>query len=497
MNLISRLKTESFARGMWLSVVFNILAKGILFLLTILLAAYFGSNIKTDIYFFVYGSMVLLAGFINAIDHAVLIPQSMRLRQTDGDAAAMAFLNYFLRIYIFIGLAFVVLMYFFGTRIFGWMSKFSETDIELYRNYFLLGSCYFFFLLLTNYINAILSSLKYFTIPMIISGINSCVVIAGILLLHNQLDVLSVFISGIAAFIINLIILLWILKRQVRWNYFTSHAIINRKTWMNILFAQLGQLATLASSFLPLFLLSGFGKGIISLINYGKNIADIPNTLITAQITSVGGIQFNDQAVSKVGAEMNTSFKQIGRLLIFLLIPFSGYLIVFARPLVQLLYQRGNFNSESTIATAGFLQLFAMTILGSGINALVSRIFIAAQAIKQAMFYQLTLNILMIILIWIMLHFYDVNGYLYSLIIMSIVNIVGMYFICRRYFMGLDYGALLEYAIWVIVINLPVSIFLFYTLSSSGLSPLIKIVLGSFAYMGLLVLMNQFKRMRV
>ncbi|MCX6313265.1 MAG: hypothetical protein NTX08_00865, partial [Sphingobacteriales bacterium] len=182
MNLISRLKTESFARGMWLSVVFNILAKGILFLLTILLAAYFGSDIKTDIYFFVYGSMVLLAGFINAIDHAVLIPQSMRLRQSNGDEAAMAFLNYFLRIYIFIGLAFVVLMYFFGTRIFGWMSKFSETDIELYRNYFLLGSCYFFFLLLTNYINAILSSLKYFTIPMIISGINSCVVIAGILL---------------------------------------------------------------------------------------------------------------------------------------------------------------------------------------------------------------------------------------------------------------------------------------------------------------------------
>ena len=59
MNLISRLKTESFARGMWLSVVFNILAKGILFLLTILLAAYFGSNIKTDIYFFVYGSCLL------------------------------------------------------------------------------------------------------------------------------------------------------------------------------------------------------------------------------------------------------------------------------------------------------------------------------------------------------------------------------------------------------------------------------------------------------
>ena len=298
MNLISRLKTESFARGMWLSVVFNILAKGILFLLTILLAAYFGSNIKTDIYFFVYGSMVLLAGFINAIDHAVLIPQSMRLRQTDGDAAAMAFLNYFLRIYIFCGLLFVVLMYFFGTRIFGWVSKFSEADIELYRNYFLLGSCYFFFLLLTNYINAILSSLKYFTIPMIISGVNSCVVIAGILLLHNQLDVLSVFISGIAAFIINLLLVLILMKKKLGWKFGVYPASIPKKVLQNIGFAELGQMATVASSFLPLFILSGFGSGVVSLMNYGKNIADIPNSIITAQITSVSAIELNERAAN-------------------------------------------------------------------------------------------------------------------------------------------------------------------------------------------------------
>ena len=130
---------------------------------------------------------------------------------------------------------------------------------------------------------------------MIISGINSCVVIAGILLLHNQLDVLSVFISGIAAFIINLLLVLILMKKKLGWKFGVYPASVSQKVLQNIGFAELGQMATMASSFLPLFILSGFGSGVVSLMNYGKNIADIPNSIITAQITSVSAIELNER----------------------------------------------------------------------------------------------------------------------------------------------------------------------------------------------------------
>ena len=176
---------------MTLSVIFNIIAKGALFVLTICIAAFFGTDIKTDIYFFVYSSMVLLSGFINTIDTMVLVPESMRLREKEGATAAMGFLNYFFRIYFLISIAFVALMFLFGTKLFGLLSKFSEADIITYKNYFLIGSFYFFFQVLTGYINNILTSLKFFTVPMLISGINSCIVIAGIILLHRRFDVLD------------------------------------------------------------------------------------------------------------------------------------------------------------------------------------------------------------------------------------------------------------------------------------------------------------------
>ena len=490
MNLISRLKTESFARGMWLSVVFNILAKGILFLLTILLAAYFGSNIKTDIYFFVYGSMVLLAGFINAIDHAVLIPQSMRLRQTDGDEAAMAFLNYFFRIYIFIGLAFVVLMYFFGTRVFGWMSKFSETDIELYRNYFLLGSCYFFFLLLTNYINAILSSLKYFTVPMIISGVNSCVVIAGILLLHNQLDVLSVFISGIAAFIINLILVLILMKKKLGWKFAVYPASISKKVLQNIGFAELGQMATMASSFLPLFILSGFGSGVVSLMNYGKNIADIPNSIITAQITSVSAIELNEQAAKNDQLAMQQIFLRTGKLLLYLLVPVSFFLFLFAHPIVQLFYMRGNFSVTEVDGASLFLKWLAVAIFSTGINALVARVFTAMQAIRQAFIYQISLNALLFVLIWILTGIYGAIGYPYAVVITGLINFVLMYIVCRLLFSELDYMSLIKYTGLLLIINGLIAIPLFYTTEQIPVAGWLRLGLCFFVYLFLWLLLK-------
>jgi len=492
MNLISRLKTESFARGMWLSVVFNILAKGILFLLTILLAAYFGSNIKTDIYFFVYGSMVLLAGFINAIDHAVLIPQSMRLRQTDGDAAAMAFLNYFLRIYIFCGLLFVVLMYFFGTRIFGWVSKFSEADIELYRNYFLLGSCYFFFLLLTNYINAILSSLKYFTVPMIISGVNSCVVIAGILLLHNQLDVLSVFISGIAAFIINLILVLILMKKKLGWIFAVYPASISKKVLQNIGFAELGQMATMASNFLPLFILSGFGSGVVSLMNYGKNIADIPNSIITAQITSVSAIELNERAAKNDQLAMQKIFLRTGKLLLYLLMPVSFFMFLFSHPIVQLFYMRGNFSIAEVDGASLFLKWLAVAIFSIGINALVSRVFAAIQAIRQAFYYQLSLNTLLFVLIWLLTGIYGAIGYPYAVVLMSLINFILMYFICKLLVSFINYIALVKYMVQVLLINASIAIPIYFGIPYLHLATLPMLVVSFFVYLFALIMVNKF-----
>jgi peptidoglycan biosynthesis protein MviN/MurJ (putative lipid II flippase) len=491
MYFLRLIKSESYKRGTVLSVLFNIVSKAILFLLTIIIARYFGSNIKTDIYFFVFATMILFSSFVNAIDTSVLIPESMLLREKQGEESAAAFLNYFLLIYTLIGLLFTVAMYFFGTKVFSLISKFSETDILTYKNYFLIGSLFFIFHVLTNYLNNILTSLKYFSVPMIISSFKSCIVIVCIFLLKNDYDVLSVFIGGLISYAINLFMQLYFLHKVAGWRFNLRRISIRKKIWSNVFYAELGQVATVASSMFPLYLLSGFGSGIISVMNYGKNIADIPNTLVTSQFSNVSGIKLNEEVARRDFAAMNETFLRTSKLLVFLLVPMGFFCFVFATPIVQLFYQSKNFSDSSVADAALFLKLLSVTIFSMGINAMVTRLFIAIQAIKQAFFYQVILNTMLIIAIWIFTKYYGAFGYPIGMIVINIVNFFAMYIICKKLVPQIQYTEVMKYTSIIILLNAAIAEALYFALNYISLNVVLHFVSGFLLYAVILIWLNK------
>jgi putative peptidoglycan lipid II flippase len=494
MNFSRLIKAESFTKGMALSVLFNFISKGILFLLTIIIARYFGSDIKTDIYFFVYATMILFSGFINNIDTAVLIPESMRLREKKGDEKANNFLNYFLMIYFVIGILFTVCMYFLGATVFGLISKFSEADIITYRIYFEAGSFFFIFNVLTNYLNNILTSLKYFSLPMVISSVKSCIVIVCIFLLKAKYDVLSVILGGLISYAVNLLIQIYVLYKIAGWKFSFKKPKIKKTIWGNVFYAELGQITTVASSMFPLYLLSGFGSGVISVMNYGKNIADIPNTLVTSQFANVSGIKLNEQAAQEDYAGMNETFLNISKLMVFILVPLDCFMFVFAEPTVELFYNRGSFTQEAVTASAKFMQLLSITIFSIAVNAMVSRLFMAAQYIKQAFFYQVVMSFLLIIFIWLFSAYYGAYGYPYAVILVNLINFFTMFFICKRYFAFIQYNELLKYTGVIVLINIPVALILFYTLQQSSLYYFYKLLIGLIIYSLVFIITARLKK---
>ncbi len=491
MYFLRLIKSESYKRGTVLSVLFNIVSKAILFLLTIIIARYFGSNIKTDIYFFVFATMILFSSFVNAIDTSVLIPESMRLRQTEGEVPANAFLNFFLLIYVIIAGLFTIAMYFFGTAVFSLISKFSESDIILYHDYFWIGSFFFIFHVLTNYLNNILTSLKFFSVPMVISSFKSCIVIVCIFLLKDGYDVLSVFIGGLISYAINLLMQLYFLHKVAGWHFNFKRVSIKKKIWSNVFYAELGQVATVASSIFPLYLLSGFGSGIISVMNYGKNIADIPNTLVTSQFSNVSGIKLNEEVARRDFAAMNETFLRTSKLLVFLLVPMGFFCFVFATPIVELFYKSRNFSDASVIDAALFLKLLAVTIFSMGINAMVTRLFIAMQAIKQAFFYQIILSALLIIAIWLCTKYYGAFGYPVGVIAINIVNFFGMYIICKKLLPQIEYAALMKYTAIIVLLNMAISAALYFALNYRSLNGVLQLVSGFLLYLVILLWLNK------
>jgi putative peptidoglycan lipid II flippase len=426
--------------------------------------------------------MILLSGLINYIDTAVLIPESIRIREKEGDAAARGFLNFFLAIYAMIGVLFVLLMMFFGTSFFNTISKFSIFDIERYESYFLIGSFYFFFQVLSSFLSSILNSLKIFSLPIVLSSINTCIAIVGIFLLHRDYDVLSILIGGVAGWCSNFLLLVIILKKN-GWKFLHFRTTVRRPVWSNVIIAESGQTVLTASSFIPLYLLSGLGSGIISAMNYGKNIADIPGTLLTSQTANITGIKFNEQLAQNDQLSVSSTFSRITRLLIFITVPVACFMFIFAEHIVRLFYDHGDFKSGDIVTSVRFLQLFSIVIFTIAVNAIVSRLFIAAQAIRQGIGYSVFMNLLQIIAIWTFVKYFGAYGYPYAVILINFLNFFMLYFILKKYFPYIRYGKLLNFCIPVFVINVIFSAGLYFTMISIHFHYLSELLLGFVLYL--------------
>ena len=97
------LKSESYKRGAVVSTGLNILVKSALFLNTIIIAYYFGTGIDTDLYFYIFTTVTLIAGLANGMDLAVIIPEGMHVKVDHGLEEAIGFYNFFGLGYVIIG----------------------------------------------------------------------------------------------------------------------------------------------------------------------------------------------------------------------------------------------------------------------------------------------------------------------------------------------------------------------------------------------------------
>jgi len=141
---------------------------------------------------------------------------------------------------------------------------------------------------------------------------------------------------------------------------------------------------------------------------------------------------------------------------------------------------------------AEFLKWLSLAIFSTGINALVARAFTAMQAIRQAFIYQISLNALLFVLIWILTGSYGAIGYPYAVVITGLINFVLMYILCRFLFSGFDYLALIKFTGLLVIINGLIAIPLFYATEQIPVAGWLRLGLCFFVYLFLcLVLKNK------
>jgi putative peptidoglycan lipid II flippase len=486
------LKIESFRKGMILSSAFNFIAKLLLFFQSVVIAYYFGTQTKTDVFFYCYTTIALAAVFINNLDSSVLIPESMRLREQEGTESSISFLNFFIYGYFLFGAVLTIVLYAFPVDIFLLISNFDINKLQDNKNILLFSIPLFTLIIMVNLLVNILTSYRFFTMPMIIGVINSVMVILFLFVFHEVLDIWSALIGQIIAYCVSLVFLFYLVKKNLNWNFTFKKVPLRKKVFNNILFAQAGNITSVLSSYIPMYLLSSFNPGVITALTYGQKTAEVPNQLITMQSSSVLGIKFNELYAKKDYDALNAIFLHSSQFLLFILVPISALIFLYAEPIIVVLFQRGAFDDKSVALCSEFFKYFALILPMLAINTLIARLFMASQQILQSFGYQVLFNIFLIVAVSIGIKLIGVKGYLFALLCLHIFNVAFCYILLKVFFPKIAYYKTLGYFALNVAVN-AVIFSLVYLINKASLvdNAFISMLIGGFIYMVLLLTVNK------
>lgn len=131
---------------------------------------------------------------------------------------------------------------------------------------------------------------------------------------------------------------------------------------------------------------SGLPVGSLSAIKNAWMVMTVPEVVIAQAIAIAALPTFSAQAARGAPQQMRSSLAATLRGVLFLSLPASLGLILLRRPLVVLLFQRGEFDAHSTELVAWALLWYAAGLIGHSVVEILSRAFYAVHDTKTPVF---------------------------------------------------------------------------------------------------------------
>lgn len=474
-------RTESYRSGITLSIGFSLLAKIFALSSSLALAAFFGTSAGMDVYLYALFTATLVTTVLSSLNAAVIIPESMRLAEQEGEERSREFVNFFLYAYAAVGSALFLVLLPAPVRVFGAVSRFNGTALAGNTGLLYASLPLFPLMLVSNFLVEVFASRKYFTVPMMASmGSNACV-LASVVLLHGRLGVMSALAGLSAAYAAQVAALLFVMRRSMAWRFGVPRSLPSRNVFSDALFSYAGNLASAVSAYVPMYLLSGFDRGTISAMNYGRQAAELPNNFITQQFSSVAAIKLNEVFARRSREESDRVMVSSLRGLSFVLVPLSLFGAFYATDLVSVLYGRGAFGERSVAAAAAFFRLFALLLPLYAVNTLSARIFMAARKVREAVWFQLAMNLLLAGIVWTAVRGHGALGYPAGLIVFYSLNVVVAGLYLSRLFPWIRYWSGVAYLLKVVAMDLALLLPVWYLDARFGPSGGVWRALAAFA----------------
>lgn len=425
-------KPLSYQSGTAMAVGATFVWKIISFINALLIAAFFGAGDATDIYFYLLIIMGIGVSFVQRVNASLVIPEAMSL-DAQTPQGGRGLLSLFLYVYG----AFFVLLTLAGAFTPVWLghliSRFSLAQLNAHRLLLVWGFGLFGLQLLYAYLVSVLEMYRRFA-SSLFAPLNAILPLLALLVLGKFCGIESMIYGFIASYSIQIVMFLWIMKKELHWQFlYPPHWPKGRFTrnWWSL---QVMEIITLASSFLPMYLLSAFSAGIVSALNYAKQLTDSATEVFSLRVSNISKIQLTEDLTHHNWNIANNNFLANYHTLLFILTPLAVFSCFFAPQIVYIFFARGQFDQEAAWRVTAFLRPLLAVMWAVIPVFMLSNVTVAGRKVKESLPYGLFSSLLFIVFIFVAIRKGGPFAFPYVLLVYYAVSSILTNIFLKRHF---------------------------------------------------------------
>jgi putative peptidoglycan lipid II flippase len=203
---------------------------------------------------------------------------------------------------------------------------------------------------------------------------------------------------------------------------------------------------------------SSLPGGSISSLNYANNIIGIIQQVSVYSIGSAILPFLSQQVASGNLGDLKTTFRLGIRMMVFIMLPVTIYILILGEPAIALFFQRGAFEHQSTVGVANALKAFSLGLIALSLGILGVRILTAFQLTRSLAYISFGNVFVNVTLNWILMKYYGYIGIALSTSLSYMISCLLISFVTRRTIGGFDLREVLKpvgrITIWSIVSGL-------------------------------------------
>ncbi|UOQ50292.1 murein biosynthesis integral membrane protein MurJ [Gracilibacillus caseinilyticus] len=130
-------------------------------------------------------------------------------------------------------------------------------------------------------------------------------------------------------------------------------------------------------------------EGIIASLNYASKMTQFPQAILMTSVTTVMYPLLSKAVGDNQNEKVSRIYQKGIRWLFILLVPATAFLMSYAKPIISVIFEYGQFDEQATARTYPLLQWLALSMLPLAMNTYITRFFYAKEQSYLPVFYSM------------------------------------------------------------------------------------------------------------